>query len=31
LAVTKPSEVSRLGNTQEGFVTLPGPDLKEKY
>jgi hypothetical protein len=31
LGATKPAEITRLGNRQEGFVTLPAPQLKEKY
>jgi hypothetical protein len=31
LAVKKPVELTRLGNKQEGFITLPTPLLKEKY
>lgn len=31
LAMEKPIELSRLGNKQEGFITLPSPILKEKY
>ena len=31
LAVEKPVEVTRIGNKQEGFITLPSPTLKEKY
>jgi hypothetical protein len=31
LAVEKPAELTRLGNKQEGFITLPAPLLKEKY
>jgi hypothetical protein len=31
LAVEKPAGLTRLGNKQEGFITLPSPLLKEKY
>ena len=31
LSVNKPSELARLGNKQEGFITLPSSILKEKY
>ncbi len=31
LAAEKPFELTRLGNKQEGFVTLPASALKEKY
>jgi uncharacterized protein DUF429 len=31
LAAFKPHELSQVGNKQEGFITLPGPELKEKY
>ncbi len=31
LAVVRPLELTRLGNKQEGFITLPAPILKEKY
>ncbi len=31
LAIVKPFELTRLGNKQEGFITLPAPVLKEKY
>lgn len=31
LAVFKPGEVTRLGNRQEGYITLPAAELKEKY
>ena len=31
LAVEKPLEIVRIGNKQEGFITLPSPNLKEKY
>jgi hypothetical protein len=31
LAAEKPSELTRLGNKQEGFITLPTSALKEKY
>ncbi len=31
LAVEKPSEVTRIGHDQEGFITLPAAGLREKY
>lgn len=31
LAMEKPSEVTRIGHKHEGFITLPGTALKEKY
>jgi hypothetical protein len=31
LTETKPHEVSQFGNRQEGFITLPVPQLQEKY
>lgn len=31
LAASRPSELTQLGNRQEGYVTLPIAELKEKY
>lgn len=31
LAGVKPAEVTCLGNRQEGYLTLPAPELQEKY
>jgi hypothetical protein len=31
LASNKPAEVTRVGNKQEGFITLPIATLKERY
>lgn len=31
LAAAKPGELTRLGNKQEGFITLPAPELKDMY
>jgi hypothetical protein len=31
LTEAKPHEVSQLGNKYEGFITLPAPQLQEKY
>jgi hypothetical protein len=31
LAAARPTELTRLGNRQEGYITLPTPELKEKY
>lgn len=31
LTAVKPMEVMQLGNRQEGFITLPVPDLHDKY
>jgi hypothetical protein len=31
LAIEKPGEVSRVGHKHEGFITLPGTVLREKY
>lgn len=31
LAAAKPAEITRVGNKQEGFITLPAPELKEMY
>jgi hypothetical protein len=31
LSVNKPSELARIGNKQEGYITLPSSALKEKY
>jgi hypothetical protein len=31
LSVHKPSELARIGNKQEGYITLPSSVLKEKY
>ena len=31
LAMERPSDVTRIGHKQEGFITLPATSLKEKY
>jgi predicted nuclease with RNAse H fold len=31
LAAAKPAQLTRLGNKSEGYIMLPGPELKEKY
>lgn len=31
MAIEKPAEVTRIGHSQEGFITLPVASLKEKY
>jgi hypothetical protein len=31
LAIVKPRELTQVGNRQEGFITLPVPQLLEKY
>jgi predicted RNase H-like nuclease len=31
LAATKPAELTRLGNKQEGYITLPASTLQDQY
>jgi predicted RNase H-like nuclease len=31
LAIRNPTEITRLGNRQEGYISLPAPELQEHY